>query len=216
MLAFKDISLKLGESQVLQDINFEVTPGEMVAVLGVSGAGKSSLFQILIGAQRPSTGHVSLDDIVLSELSAKSLQKYRKQIGVVFQDFRLLPKKSAHDNIAFALEVCGNDDVIHSRVPRLLSLVGLEGKEHLFPHQLSGGEKQRVAVARSLVHNPKILIADEATGNLDPGNTREIGKLFKKLNQETGLTILFSTHDDILVHETQPRVIRLEQGRLVS
>ncbi len=215
MLAFKNISLTLGDTQVLRDISFDVTPGELVAVLGVSGAGKSSLFQILIGAQRPTSGHVSLDDIVLSDLSASSLQKYRKQIGVVFQDFRLLPKKSAYDNVAFALEVCGNDDLIASRVPKLLSLVGLEGKEHLFPHQLSGGEKQRVAVARSLVHNPKILIADEATGNLDPGNTREIGKLFKKLNQETGITILFSTHDDILVHETQPRVIRLEQGQMV-
>jgi cell division transport system ATP-binding protein len=215
MLEFKNISLKLGDSQVLQDISFSVMPSEMVAILGVSGAGKSSLFQLLIGAQRPTNGEVCLDQIVLSELSANSLQKYRKQIGVVFQDFRLLPKKNAYDNIAFALEVCGDEEHISVRVPKLLSLVGLSGKGELFPHQLSGGEKQRVAVARALVHNPKILIADEATGNLDPGNTREIGRLFKKLNQETGITILFSTHDDVLIEEINPRVIRLEAGRMV-
>lgn len=214
MLKFDHVSLVLGETQVLRDLNFEVMPGEVVAVLGVSGAGKSSVFQLLTAERRPTAGQVLLDEMPLGALSPKSVQKYRRQIGIVFQDFRLLPKKSVFDNVAFALEVCGEEDRIGEVVPTLLDLVGLSHRASAFPHQLSGGEAQRTAIARALVHDPKMLVADEATGNLDPKNSREIAELFKFLNEKRGLTILFSTHDPVLVEKLVPRVIRLDEGKI--
>lgn len=212
MLEFKNVCLSINHNQILHNVNFKVMPGEVVAILGVSGAGKSSIFHLLTGERRPTSGLIKLDEFSLGHLSASSLQFYRRQIGVVFQDFRLLPQKTVYQNIAFALEVCGEDDMIKHKVPELLELVGLEKKAGQFPHELSGGEKQRTAIARALVHDPKILIADEATGNLDPRNSREIARLFKRLNENKNLTILFSTHDIVLVHEIKPRVIRLEWG----
>ncbi|MBT3349153.1 ATP-binding cassette domain-containing protein [bacterium] len=215
MLEFENVGLRIGKTEVLKNLSFTVLPGEMVAFLGISGAGKSSLFHLLVGEKRATDGSIKLDDYLLDRLSANSVQKYRRQIGVVFQDFRLLPQKSVFDNVAFALEVCGEDEKISSRVPKLLEIVGLQHRSNAFPHELSGGEKQRTAIARALVHDPKILIADEATGNLDPKNSREIAHLFKKLNQEQGLTILFSTHDLVLVSGTNPRVIRLAHGEIL-
>ena len=214
MLKFKDVCLSINHNQILHNVSFEVHPGEVVAILGVSGAGKSSIFHLLTGERRPTSGRIELDEFSLGHLSASSLQAYRRQIGIVFQDFRLLPQKTVYQNVAFALEVCGDEDKIKTKVPELLELVGLENKARQFPHELSGGEKQRTAIARALVHDPKILIADEATGNLDPRNSREIARLFKRLNQERHLTILFSTHDIVLVHEMKPRVIRLEWGQV--
>jgi cell division transport system ATP-binding protein len=155
-----------------------------------------------------------LDDFLLRDLSSSSLQLYRRQIGVIFQDFRLLPQKTVFENIAFALQVCGEESLIMDRVPELIDLVGLKDQAHRFPRELSGGEKQRVAIARALVHDPKILLADEPTGNLDPKNSREIGEIFKKLSQEKGLTLLFATHDPLLVQKLNPRVIRLEKGKV--
>lgn len=215
MLELESVSLSAGGQSILQDLSFTVIPGEMVAILGVSGAGKSSVFQLLIGEKRATQGSVKLDDYALETLSPSSVQKYRRQIGIVFQDFRLLPKKTVFGNIAFALEACGEEHWISDRVPELLRLTGLEDRRDAFPHQLSGGEKQRTAIARALVHRPKILIADEATGNLDPRSSREIARLFKKLNEEEGLTILFSTHDFVFLSETLPRVIRLEDGKIL-
>jgi cell division transport system ATP-binding protein len=156
-----------------------------------------------------------LDNFSLNDLDLNSLQKYRRQIGVVFQDIRLLPGKTVWQNIAFALEVCGEDAKIPRKIPELLKLVGLEHRANAFPDTLSGGEKQRVAIARALVHNPKILIADEPTGNLDPKNSREIGNLFEKLNKEKDLTIFLSTHDIALVSELAPRIIRIEKGQVL-
>lgn len=215
MLKFDKVSLELGHNVVLRDISFEVMPGEMVAVLGISGAGKSSLFRLLTGETSPTKGQILLDRFSLADLNAASLQKYRRQIGIAFQDFRLLPKKTVFDNIAFALEVCGMDDLIEARVPELLDLVGLSHRKNAFPHELSGGEKQRTAIARSLVHYPKILIADEITGNLDPKNSRDIADLLLHLNATRGMTILFSTHDPILVEQLVPRVVRLEEGKVL-
>ena len=215
MLTFKNVHLTIDKTKVLEDLNFKVIPQETVAILGASGAGKSSLFSLLIGEKKPSKGEILLDQISLGDLSFGSVQMYRRQIGIVFQDFRLLPQKTVFENIAFALEICGEEEFVKARVPELLNLVGLGKKTKAFPHELSGGEKQRVAIARALVHEPKILIADEATGNLDPKNSREIAELFKRLNKEKGLTLLFATHDPILVQTLTPRVVRLEKGKIL-
>jgi cell division transport system ATP-binding protein len=214
MLTFNNVSLKIGESDVLSSLDFSVKPGEIVAVLGASGAGKSSLFSLLIGEKKPTGGEILLDEISLGDLSFTSVQQYRRQIGIIFQDFRLLPQKTVFENIAFALEICGKGDQVRTRVPELLKLVGLETKKQRFPQELSGGERQRVSIARALAHNPKMLIADEATGNLDPKNSREISELLLYLNQKTNLTLLFATHDPVMVQKLNPRVIRLESGKI--
>jgi cell division transport system ATP-binding protein len=214
MLSFENVALSRQKTVVLEDISFVITPGEIVAILGASGAGKSSIFRLLIGEMSPTLGSIRLDDFLLRDLSSSSLQLYRRQIGVIFQDFRLLPQKTVFENIAFALQVCGEESLIMDRVPELIDLVGLKDQAHRFPRELSGGEKQRVAIARALVHDPKILLADEPTGNLDPKNSREIGEIFKKLSQEKGLTLLFATHDPLLVQKLNPRVIRLEKGKV--
>ncbi len=215
MLQFKNVSLAIDKTEILRNISFTIMPGELITILGESGAGKSSIFKLLIGEKKPTDGQILLDDISLNELNLKSLQKYRRQIGVVFQDIRLLPGKTVWQNISYALEVCGEEQEIPRKIPELLKIVGLENKKDEFPAVLSGGEKQRVAIARALVHNPKILIADEPTGNLDPKNSREIGSLFKKLHDERGLTIILSTHDIALVSAMNPRVIRIQKGKIL-
>ena len=214
MLKVQEVSLSFGETEVLHQLSFEVQRGEMVALLGSSGAGKSSIFKLLIGDIKPTKGDVQVVDLSLRELSFSGLQTYRRNIGVVFQEFHLLPSKTVYENIAYALEVCGEEDDIEKKVPELIKLVGLEKRKDHFPYQLSGGEKQRVSIARAMVHDPQILIADEATGNLDPKNSREISEIFKKLNADKKMTIIFSTHDPVLVGQLKPRVIRLEQGKI--
>lgn len=209
MLQFKNVSLSFSKQEIFRDLNFKIEAGELVAVLGASGSGKSSLFKLLISELKPTLGKILLDEFSLGDLSFASVQKYRRQIGIIFQDFRLLPQKTVFENVAFALEVCGESKKIKTKVPELLTLVGLRDKSKAFPRELSGGEKQRVSIARALVHDPKILIADEATGNLDPKNSREIADLFLKLHQEKQLTILFATHDPILVEKLNPRILRL-------
>jgi cell division transport system ATP-binding protein len=215
MLKFDQISLELGKQCILQNISFEVQPKEMVALLGISGAGKSSIFRLLTGELRPTSGRIFLDNFLLSDLTPSSLQQYRRQIGIAFQDFRLLSQKTVFDNISFALEVCGEEEKIFQKVPELLDLVGLSHRADAFPDELSGGEKQRTAIARSLVHDPKLLIADEITGNLDPKNSRDIADLLQHLHLTRGLTVLFSTHDPVLVEAIVPRVIRLEDGKIL-
>ncbi len=215
MLTFKNVSLSIGKWEILRNLNFKINPGEVVAILGSSGAGKSSLFKLITSELRPNLGKIELDDFSLGDLSFSGVQDYRRQIGIIFQDYRLLSTKTVFENVAFALEVCGNEDQIPKKVPKLIKLVGLKGKEKQFPRELSGGEKQRVSIARALVHDPKILVADEATGNLDPRNSREIADLFLKINKDKNLTILFATHDPILVEKLHPRIIRLEKGKIL-
>lgn len=215
MLEFQNVSLSLQKKEVLKNINFTVAPGEMVAILGASGTGKTSIFRLLLGELKPTLGSIQLDDFALEKLSYSNLQKYRRQIGVVFQDFQLLPQKTVFENVAFALEVCGEEEKISRKVPELLKLVDLWEKRDQFPDTLSGGEKQRTAVARALIHNPKILIADEATGNLDPQNSKDIAALFHVLHREKKITTLFATHDPILVEALKPRIIRLEDGKIL-
>lgn len=215
MLQFQNVSYAIGTNQILQNINFKVNPGELVAILGASGAGKSSVFRLLISEIKPTLGHIKLDNFSLEDLSFDGIQDYRRQVGIVFQDFRLLPQKTVFENVAFALEACGEEHKIKTKVPELLELVGLKDKAQSFPRMLSGGEKQRVAIARALVHDPKILIADEATGNLDPKNSREIADVFRRLNQFHNMTIFFATHDPVLVERLAPRIIRLESGEII-
>lgn len=215
MLNFQNVSLKIEKDTILSDISFAIQPGESVAIVGSSGAGKSSLFRLLTGENRATKGSIKLDSFALETFDLKNLQLYRRQIGIIFQDFRLLEKKTVFENISFALEVAGEEHLIPTRVPKLLELVGLSNKAESFPKQLSGGESQRVAIARALVHNPKIIIADEATGNLDPKNSEDIAQLLKRLNKEQGLTLIFSTHDPLMVENIKPRVIRLEEGKIL-
>lgn len=215
MLTFNHVSLELGKRQILKDVHFTVEPKERVAVLGPSGAGKSSVFRLLVGEVRPTLGSVKLDDMALEDLSWSSMQAYRRRIGVVFQDFRLLSQKTVFENVAFALEVCGERNKVPTMVPHLLKFVGLERKQDLFPHQISGGERQRVAIARALVHKPGILIADEPTGNLDPKASREIAELFATINRKHEITLLLATHDPLVVDVLKPRVIRIENGTVL-
>lgn len=214
MLEFKNVSLSFSQQVIFQNLNFEINAGELVAILGASGTGKSSLFKLLISELKPTLGKILVDTFSLGDLSFSSIQQYRRQIGIIFQDYRLLPQKTIFENIAFALEVCGELEKIKKKVPELLNLVGLSNKSNAFPRELSGGEKQRVSIARALVHDPKILIADEATGNLDPKNSREIADLFLKLHKEKDLTILFATHDPILVKKLNPRILRLGNKKI--
>lgn len=215
MLTFKNVHLSIDKHEILRNLNFTVEPGEVVAILGSSGAGKSSVFKLMTMEQKPTIGKIELDGMSLGDLSFDSVQDYRRQIGIIFQDYRLLNQKTVFENIAFALEVCGDEALIAQKVPELIELVGLTGKEDTFPHSLSGGEKQRVSIARALVHDPVILVADEATGNLDPRNSREISDLFLKINERRNLTIFFATHDPILVKKLKPRVIRIEKGKIL-
>ncbi len=215
MLTFKNVFLSVGNQSILKNINFTINPGEKVAILGQSGAGKSSVFRLLIRELRPTKGSITLDELSLGDISFSGIQAYRRRIGVIFQDFKLLPQKTVFENISFVLEMCGKEEKIDLLVPSLLSLVGLKHKIDSFPNTLSGGEKQRTSIARALVHLPSILIADEATGNLDPKNAREICDLFLKLQQERGLTLIFSTHDPILIERLKPRIIRIENGEIL-
>lgn len=215
MLSLKNISLTKDKKEILKQISFDIQAREKVCIIGHSGAGKSSIFKLLIGENRPTKGVIKVGDLSLSDITRKDIQTYRRQIGVIFQDFRLLPQKNVFENVAFALEVCGKEDTISHQVPKLLEMVGLKGSEHQFPHSLSGGEKQRLSIARALIHNPPILIADEPTGNLDPHNAREIAELFNRLHSEQHLTIICATHDPRFVDTLHPRVIRIEDGEIL-
>jgi len=184
--------------------------------VGASGAGKSTLLHILHGAIKPTIGSVEVDNMVINALDNETLQLYRRKIGMVFQDYKLLPKKTIYENIAFAMEVCNAEEgEIHRRVSQVMEIVGISDLSKNFPHELSGGEQQRAAVARALVHNPNMILADEPTGNLDPDNTNDIVDLLKKIN-ENGVTVLLASHDSAVINALQKRVVKLKDGRVMS
>ncbi len=215
MLRFIKLTKNYGIQTVLDEVDFEIASGEFVSILGVSGSGKSTLISLLIGAEKPTSGRIEIDRLVIENLSSSEMQSYRQKIGVVFQDFKLLEKKTVFENVAFVLEVCGaSNSEIEVQVGSILRRVGLSAMSHKFPHQLSGGEQQRVAIARALVHSPRLLIADEPTGNLDPENTIEIAKLLQKFNREDKVTVIVTTHDPMLLQNIAPRVLRLEHGKI--
>jgi cell division transport system ATP-binding protein len=204
-----------GHGVALEDVNFEIDPGEFVSLAGRSGAGKSTIIKLLIGEEKPSKGRVIFGQYEVNKLQDNELPAFRRHIGVVFQDFRLLPTKTAYENVAFALEVAGRPSrEIAELVPQVLDMVGLGDKMKNFPHELSGGERQRVAIARAMIHRPEVVIADEPTGNLDPFHTFEIIKLLEKINQ-LGTTVVLATHDKEVINNLERRVLTLDKGRLI-
>jgi cell division transport system ATP-binding protein len=214
MIALKRVTKTYGRTKVLHDVSFRIDPHEFVCVTGPSGAGKTTLLLLLIGAEHVTSGSIEVDGVDLRAVPPPVLQLYRRRIGMVFQDGKLLGNRTVAENIAFPLEVCGAPDaVIRKRVPELLKLVGLTGHTNAFPRELSAGEKARTAIARAIAHKPMILLADEPTGNIDPKQSREILELFREINRE-GTTVVLATHDTTLVDVLQTRVIRLEAGKV--
>lgn len=200
----------------LQDVNLKINAGEFVSIVGQSGTGKTTLIKLLTAEERPTRGKITISDWDITKIRRSEIPTLRRQIGVIFQDFKLLPKKTIFENVAFALEVCGTSSGrIKTIVPQVLRIVGLEEKADRYPKQVSGGEQQRVAIARALIHRPKILVADEPTGNLDSINTREIADLLLKIN-EFGTTVILVSHNRELVNSLRRRVVTLEQGTVIS
>jgi cell division transport system ATP-binding protein len=199
----------------LDNVTLEIEKGEFVFLVGSSGSGKSTFLRLILREERPSTGEVHVLGKDLAKLSNWKVPHMRRQLGTVFQDFRLLPNKTVGQNVAFALEVIGKPRAVIAKVvPEVLELVGLAGKQDRMPGELSGGEQQRVAIARAFVNRPMLLIADEPTGNLDPQNSVGIMKLLDRINR-TGTTVLMATHDQAIVDQMRKRVIELDQGHLV-
>jgi cell division transport system ATP-binding protein len=216
MIYFDNVSKKYNDDSVaLEGINFHIEPKEFVSIVGHSGAGKTTLLKMILAEEKPSEGTVFFESADIHKLKKNELNKYRRRIGTVFQDFRLLPNKTAYENIAFAMEAAGrSEEDIVANVPHVLELVDLGKKIWSFPHQLSGGEKQRVAIARAIVNEPDLIIADEPTGNLDPENTYEIVQILKKIN-DLGTTIILTTHNKGVIDSLGKRVITMQEGKIV-
>ncbi len=202
--------------KVLKDISLHIKPGEFVSIVGQSGAGKTTFVRLLIGEEKADDGKVMIGDWDITRLRRREVPFLRRQIGVIFQDFKLLPKKTLEENVAFALQVSGGkSDKINKIVPSVLKIVGLDDKKKRYPHEVSGGEKQRAAIARALVHQPKILLADEPTGNLDAINADEIINLLLRINK-VGTTVILVTHNKEIVNRLNRRVITMENGQIIS
>ncbi len=204
------------EKAVLDGVSFKIDKGEFVCIVGRSGAGKTTLFKILLGEEKMTSGSVFFDEKDINKISSREKCNLRRRIGTIFQDYKLLPTKTVYENIAYALEVTGtSDEDIERYVPEALDTVGLLEQALHFPHQLSGGEKQRTAIARALIHNPDVILADEPTGDLDPYNTRDVLDLLLTLN-ESGTTVILATHDKEVVNSLGKRVITIKDGKMVS
>lgn len=216
MIEYKSVSTIYDNNFVALDaVNLGIKAGEFVSLVGPSGAGKSTLLKLLTRELTPSKGEISVDGVNLSALSSNDIPFLRRKIGTIFQDFKLLTNKNAFENVAFALEVCGAPtDEIEADVPKVINIVGLTQKINSFPHQMSGGEKQRLAIARALIHRPKIILADEPTGNLDMVNSYDVVKLLLKIN-ELGTTVILATHNREIVNAIGRRVISMENGKVV-
>lgn len=216
MIEFKNVSKVYNNNvKALNDINVTIERGEFVFLVGPSGAGKSTFIKMLLKEIEPSTGSLVVNSTTLSEVKRKEVPYYRRKIGMIFQDFRLIPTLNVYENVAFAMRVVeASPKEIRKRVPMVLSLVGLSHKYKMFPSELSGGEQQRVSIARALVNNPQVLIADEPTGNLDPETAHEIMALIDDINK-AGTTVLMATHAKEIVNNMKKRVIAIEKGEIV-
>jgi cell division transport system ATP-binding protein len=217
MIRFENVSKVYPRSTrpALSDIDLDVERGEFVFVVGSSGSGKSTLLRLVLKEEGASKGNVLVAGQDVGRLPARKVPRLRREIGTVFQDFRLLPNKTVYQNVAFALQVLGRSGhVIRQVVPETLEMVGLDGKEKRLPHELSGGEQQRVAIARAFVNKPPILLCDEPTGNLDPTTSLDIVRLLDRINR-TGTTIVMATHDDDIVDQLRKRVVELRNGLLI-
>lgn len=215
MITFDSISKIYGDYPALEDIAFRIENKEFVSIVGRSGAGKSTIIKLLMREEEPSRGKILFKGIDIATLRGKAVSGYRRRIGTVFQDFRLLPSKNVYENVAFAMEAAGRTpEEIATDVPQVLEIVGLKDRKENFVAQLSGGEKQRVSLARALVQRPEVILADEPTGNLDPIHTWEIMKLLLRIN-EFGTAIVLATHAKDIVNFLKRRVITLENGRII-
>ena len=217
MITFKNVTKLYPPNVVgLENVDLQIDAGEFVSIVGQSGTGKSTLAKLLFAEERPTKGKVEIGGWDITNIRDRDVPTLRRQIGVVFQDYKLLPKKTVYENVAFALQVAGvMPKRIREIVPAVLNIVSLDEMQLRYPEQLSGGEQQRVAIARSLVHQPKVLIADEPTGNLDTLHSREIVDLLKRIN-EFGTTVVLVTHDRDIVNGLKKRVITLEGGKISS
>lgn len=214
MIKFKDVTKKFAESVALDKASFEIKKGEFVFIMGPSGAGKTTILKLILGELTPDSGIVEVDEENVASIKESQLPFYRQKIGVVFQDFKVLPERTVRENVEVALAVLGlPQDQWDERVKHVLKLVGLGKQANLFPSQLSGGELQRVSMARGLVVNPKFLLADEPTGNLDWGTSEVIMEIFEKINKE-GKTVIMATHNLEVVKKHKQRVIELDGGKI--
>lgn len=216
MIYFDNVTKRYGEdSPAVEAINLSIGPKEFVSIVGQSGAGKTTLLKLLLAEEKPTEGSIFFESTCVNELPGSKSHLYRRRIGTVFQDFRLIKNKTAYENIAFAMEAAGRTaDEIESDVPYILELVDLADKAHRFPHELSGGERQRVGIGRAIINQPDVIIADEPTGNLDPINTHEIIQILQKIN-ELGTTVLLTTHNKGVVDKVGRRVITMEKGKII-
>jgi len=215
VIYFNNVSKIYRDAVALDDVTVTIEAGEFVSLVGHSGAGKTTLTKMIVADENPSNGTVFFESINVHKLKNKDLTKLRRRIGVVFQDFKLLPNKTAYENIAFAMEAVGKTDAeIASDVPHVLELVDLSHRLHHFPKQLSGGEQQRLAIARAIINQPELIIADEPTGNLDPINTHEIVQILKKIN-DLGTTVILATHNRGVIESIGKRVITMENGKII-
>jgi cell division transport system ATP-binding protein len=216
LIEFNSVTKSYPTKGALREVSLVIFEGEFVSLVGQSGAGKTTLIKLLTKQEDPSSGTVYVAGRNLADLRDNEVPFYRRKIGVVFQDFKLLPQKTVWENVAFALEVCGlpNADILR-RTEKVIDLVNMGRRKNAYPHELSGGERQRTAIARGLVHSPKLLIADEPTGNLDPVNTWEIIELLYRINQK-GTTVILATHNRQVVDRIQKRVILMKSGKVVS
>ena len=216
MIEFKDVTVVYDKDIVgLDNVSFKINDGEFVFLVGKTGAGKSSAIKLLTGEIKPTKGDVIVDGIIVNALRRSKIPYLRRAQGVVFQDFRLLPNKTVYENVAFAMEIIGKKKKeIKRKVPKILELVGLSERAKNYPNEISGGEQQRVSIARALVNSPSLIIADEPTGNLDVETSNEVMKLFDEINK-MGTTIVMVTHSEKIVNDMQKRVIQLENGSIV-
>ncbi len=219
MISFQKVSktYQLGAKPIcaLRDVSFEVQPGEFVSIVGRSGAGKTTLLKLLLAEEKPSEGAIFFHDQDVHKIKPEKLHTFRREIGVVFQDYKLFPSKTTYENIAYVMEVMGaSDEEIKNDVAKVLEIVQLTDRKDSFPEELSGGERQRAAIARALIHRPEVILADEPTGNLDPYHTKEIIRLLVKLN-EMGTTVILATHNQDIINALEKRVITLEEGKVI-
>lgn len=215
MIYFNNVSKVYKDTTALEDVTFTVESGEFVSIVGHSGAGKTTLTKLILSEEAPTDGTVFFESINVHKLRGDELTRLRRRIGMIFQDFKLLPQKTAYENIAFAMEAVGKtDEEIESDVPHVLELVDLSHRHSHFPHQMSGGEQQRLAIARAIINQPELIIADEPTGNLDPVNTYEIVQILKRIN-DLGTTVILTTHNRGVIDSLGKRVITMEKGKII-
>lgn len=215
MITFEGVTKKFGSTVAIDNVSFDIKEGEFVFLTGASGAGKTTLVRLLLRDLNPEEGKILIDDRDISTLKSHDIPHYRRKLGVVFQDFKLLMDRTVYENVALALEIGGDWDNKGASIKEALEQVGLKDKANLFPRQLAGGEQQRAVIARALVANPKVVLADEPTGNLDPGTGRQIVSILEKISSG-GTTVLMATHNEILVNNLKRRVIKLKDGKVAS